>query len=54
MTSLLSIKQNINYVWFLIPHTLGKLILNDTFLSIKQNIGHAWTLGPHILDTLIC
>ena len=36
----LSIKQNLNYVWFLGPHTSGKLILRITLLSVKQNLSH--------------
>ena len=36
----LSVKQNFGYVWFLEPHTLGKLILLIIGLGIKQNLGH--------------
>ena len=42
----LNVKQNLSHVWFLEPHTLGKLT-PPIYLSIKQNIGHAWLLEPH-------
>ena len=31
----LSVKQNLNYVWFLGPPVLSKLILPIIFLSVK-------------------
>ena len=49
----LSVKQNLNYVWLLGLHTLGKLILQIIFLSVKQNISHVWFLGPPTLGKLI-
>ena len=48
----LSVKQNLGHVWFLGPHTLGKLTLPIP-LSVKQNIGHAWFFRPHTLSKLI-
>ena len=49
----LSVKQNLNYVWFLGPPTLGKLILQIIFLSVKQNLSYVWFLGPPALGKLI-
>ena len=52
----LSVKQNLNYVWFLGPPVLSKLTLKDIYsfyLSIKQNFSHVWLLKPHALGKLI-
>ena len=48
----LSIKQNLDYVLFLGPHTLSKLTFLIS-LNIKRNLGHAWFLRPHTLGKLI-
>ena len=47
------VKQNLNYVWSLGPHALGKLIFQFILLSVKQNLSYAWSLGPHALGKLI-
>ena len=49
----MNIKQNIGHVWFLGPHTLGKLIFLITCMNIKQNLGHVRFLGPYTLGKLI-
>ena len=36
----LSVKQNLDKVWFLGSHSLGKLILLIIYVSIKQNLDH--------------
>ena len=48
----LNVKQNLSYVWFLGPSTLGKLILNGIFLGVKQNLSYAWILRPYALGKL--
>ena len=58
------IKRNLGYVWFLEPHTTGKLIflgphISDklifliTCVDIEQNLDHVWFLRPHTLGKLI-
>ena len=49
----LSVKQNLDKVWFLGSHSLGKLILLIIYLSVKQNLDHAWFLKSHTLGKLI-
>ena len=48
----ISVKQNLSHAWFLGPHALGKLTLNDIFIIVKQNLSHAWFLGPRALRKL--
>ena len=48
----LSVKQNLGHVWFLGPHTLGKLMF-FTALNVKQNLDHAWFLRPLTLGKLM-
>ena len=47
-----NIKQNLGHVWFLGPHTLGKLILLIISLSVKQNLDNVGFIGPHALGNL--
>ena len=47
----LNIKQNLDNVLFLGPHTLSKLLF-PILLNVKRNLGHAQFLRPHILGKL--
>ena len=43
----ISVKQILNYVRSLGPHTWVKLTLNGIFVSVKQILSYVRSLGPH-------